>query len=108
MVKINRPIITRSLVLLALGVAAAVAIVLTTGNRSAPPAPPSAIVTPVVTAPVRVGTIVRTMPIVGVIQAATQTQLAARAASRVLEVTVHEGDRVSRGELLVRLDDRDA
>src|SRR5229473_2434199 len=100
-------LITRYSLLITLLVAVAVAIVLTTGNRSAPPAPPSAIVTPVVTAPVRVGTIVRTVPIVGVIQAATQTQLAARAASRVLEVTVHEGDRVSRGELLVRLDDRD-
>src|SRR3989442_9408137 len=69
---------------------------------------PAVVVTPVVTAPVRVGTIVRTVSIAGVIRARTETQLAARLAARVLEVPVREGDRVSRGELLVRLDDHEA
>jgi RND family efflux transporter MFP subunit len=106
--KINRPVLTRSVLLVALAAAVAVAIVLTTGRRPAPSAPPAVIVTPVVTAPVRVGTITRTVPIAGTIRAQTETQLAARMAARVLDVPVREGDRVSRGELLVRLDDRDA
>src|SRR3954454_7192257 len=92
---------------LALAVLAAVALMLA-AERPAQPARPAPLVTPVVTAPVRRGSIERTVTVAGVIRAGTETQLAARAPARVLSVPMHEGDRVRRGELLVQLDDRDA
>jgi RND family efflux transporter MFP subunit len=48
------------------------------------------------------------VPIAGVIRAERETQLAARMPARILDVTVREGDRVRPGQLLVRLDDREA
>jgi HlyD family secretion protein len=68
---------------------------------STPPVPVSTVVA-------QRGTITRSEPVAGVIRAATETQLASRLPARILAVTVHEGERVHRGQLLVLLDDRDA
>src|SRR5215212_1240448 len=79
------------------------------GNSSAPVATgPAEPATPVVTTTARRGPITHTVPISGVIRAESETQLAARMPARVVAVPVREGDRVRRGQLLVRLDDREA
>src|SRR5437899_3232006 len=105
-----RSLIPHSFLLIVLVGAAAVLLGLAMRNRPAPPAPPTAgaVTVPVATVPVRRGAISRTVPIAGVIHAQTETQLAARTAARVLAVPAHEGERVRRGALLVRLDDHEA
>jgi HlyD family secretion protein len=89
--------------------AVAAALIGLTAHNAAPPAPPPAAgATLVLTAPARRGPIERTVPISGSIKTELEVQLAARSPARVLAVPVREGDRVRRGQLLVRLDDRDA
>lgn len=57
-------------------------------------------------ASVRQGTVVRRLALQGTVTAATSADLAPRLTAPVVERRVEPGDRVSRGQLLLRLDDR--
>jgi len=67
------------------------------GPRGRPPAQ-------VVVASATTGTLAVERTYLGQVRALARAELAAGASGEVLEVTVREGDRVSRGDLLVRLD----
>ncbi len=67
-----------------------------------PPAPVS-----VRLAAVGRGTVTETRHFLGEILGAEEAKIAPRVMARVLDVRVREGDRVRRGDLLVRLDDRE-
>lgn len=117
MSKVRVPFITRHPLLVAVAGALvlllglALAVLLWPSSGAPPPggtSPTATLATPVTTATAHRGTITRTVSTVGVIQAHSETQLSARAPARVLAVRVHEGDRVRRGQLLARLDDREA
>lgn len=71
------------------------------GARAAPP-----ISLPVVGAPVRKGDLVLSVATTGQVRAAAVAHLKAETAGTVEEVLVHPGDRVHRGQPLVKLDPR--
>jgi membrane fusion protein (multidrug efflux system) len=73
----------------------------TAGARAAPP-----ISLPVVGAPVRKGDLVLSVATTGQVRAAAVAHLKAETAGTVQEVLVHPGDRVHRGQALVKLDPR--
>lgn len=62
---------------------------------------------PVQVAQVTLGTITQSVPVTGSIQALQDVQLAARAAGRVVAVSVREGDFVSAGQVVVQQDATD-
>lgn len=62
---------------------------------------------PVQVAQVRLGTITQSVPVTGNIQALQDVQLAARAAGRVVSVSVREGDFVHAGQVVVQQDAAD-
>ncbi|HPR62897.1 MAG TPA: efflux RND transporter periplasmic adaptor subunit [Thermoanaerobaculia bacterium] len=66
-----------------------------------------AVTVAVETATVRAGEVARNRHVLGTVIGAEETSLAPRVMAQVLEIKVREGDRVARGELLVRLDDRE-
>ena len=102
------PLPQSALVLLALAAALIYFIASFTQRRTSPAAAPADPATRVLTTLARRGSISRTVSIAGRIRAGTETQLAARMPARIVAVRVREGDHVSRGELLARLDDREA
>ncbi len=63
--------------------------------------------TPVTVADVQVGTISRTVPVTGNLQALQDVSLAPRVTARVTAVTVREGDHVRAGQVLVQQDTTD-
>jgi membrane fusion protein, multidrug efflux system len=71
--------------------------------RLAHPATPAVAVT---TALVRNGSVVGTLNTVALIESETAATVSAQVAGAILEVRVHEGDAVRRGETMVRIDPR--
>ncbi|NDY43378.1 efflux RND transporter periplasmic adaptor subunit, partial [Dissulfurirhabdus thermomarina] len=71
--------------------------------RTPPPAPVLPVVT---TARAAYGTFPATVRLLGTIEAKVAAEIAPRVTGQILEVRVREGDRVRRGDLLARLDDR--
>jgi HlyD family secretion protein len=70
------------------------------GNKATPPPP-------VVVAPVKFGSIARTVSVTGNLEALQDVSLAARVTARVTAVTVREGDPVRAGQTLVQQDTTD-
>lgn len=68
------------------------------------PKPP---VTTVRTEVVGRGTLVRTVSAPGAIQPLTQVDISAQVSARILELPFREGEMVKKGDVIVRLDDRD-
>lgn len=77
-------------------------------SRSSPAAPKSEARPPalVKVAPVEGGTLRQPWRFAGEVQASARSELAAGASGAVWRVTVREGDRLERGQLLVQVDDR--
>ncbi len=71
-------------------------------NAAAAPAPPTVRVIPVTT-----GNIEQTLQVTGALKTNQSIDLGSKIAGRVARVFVNEGDRVTRGELLIQLDDAD-
>jgi len=62
---------------------------------------------PVKTASVNSGRLELTVGYLGVLQAFTAVDLSSRISAHILSINVREGERVSKGQLLITLDDRD-
>lgn len=75
-------------------------------RRDAPLASPPP--TAVETAPVTAGTLVRSRHVLGVVLGGEETDVAPQVMARVVAIAVREGDAVHAGQLLARLDDREA
>lgn len=98
----------RSLALL--GVALLLLLPVTGCGASRPPAaaPDSATAAPVEVQKTRIGTVSRVVEVTGSLKARQEIPLASRRDGRVAEVRVREGDRVSAGQVVARLEDTDA
>ena len=60
------------------------------------------------TRPIKLETVAPSLPLYGRVETPRTAKLAAAVSAEVREVPVHEGDAVRKGQLLVRLDDRDS
>jgi membrane fusion protein, multidrug efflux system len=63
---------------------------------------------PLETAPVEFRDVTRTYPAEGVVEAVRQSTVAAQTQGRIVELKVDVGDRVSRGEVIARIDPQEA
>jgi len=87
--------------------AAAVWRVLGSGQRSAAPAQQTEAGVPVEVAPVQTKNLLDIVSAGGSVEAAQEVTIAAKIPGRVAAVLVREGDRVLRGQVLIRLEDRE-
>lgn len=56
---------------------------------------------------VRLGTLTETISAPGTVEPVTKVDISAEVSARIVEIRRREGDRVEKGELVIRLDDRD-
>lgn len=68
----------------------------------------AAAATPLATAPVELRDVTRTYPAEGVIEAVRQSTVAAQTQGRIVALNVDVGDRVRRGDVIARIDPREA
>ncbi len=81
--------------------------VLGSGRRSAAPAQQTEAAVPVEVAAVQTKTLVDVVSAGGSVEAAQEVTVAAKIPGRVAAVRVNEGDRVTAGQVLIRLEDRE-